>query len=451
MTTVNIAQLKRDHPLAAVVQEHGVALRRQGGRLAGCCPFHEERRPSFVVYPDSDSFYCFGCGAGGDVISFVRRTTGLGFLDAVAHLAGEPPRASRTPTGQPEQRSIEERAVLTAACAVYHETLLRTPAALAYLRGRGIGLATVRRARLGYSDGGSLRPLLERQRLGVQRAIDLGLLWRRGGGEPLAGRIIVPELRGGECIWLVGRALAAAVEPRYWSISRPKPLLGYERVVGRQRVIVTEGPFDLLTAAGWGLSACALLGTHTRAERLDFLARARRVLLVFDADLAGRRAAAELAARLGERARIIELPAGVKDLNDLGRRPDGRTRFLRLLAEAERIGGDTEPADSTRTGPPPRCAGQCGPTDAATAEARPSPTTGVTGAVGTSDRSATSAACSSPLTVRRDDGTEPRVDHRAARHGDDAGGDRPHSACDDDGASGRTGATAPAWPRRGPA
>ena len=227
--------------------------------------------------------------------------------------------------------------ILTAACGVYHETLLRTPKALQYLEERGIGLPVVRRCRLGYSDGRSLRRYLQRRRLSLRRATEMGLLWpRHGRGETMAGRIVVPELRGAQCIWMVGRALHDDRQPKYRGLSLPKPILGYERVRGRPRVFVTEGAFDYLTGVSWGLPICALLGTQVRAERLAFLERARRVLIVFDNDGPGREAASELAGRLGPRARVVRLPEGVKDLNDLARRPDGRATFFRLVKEADR-------------------------------------------------------------------------------------------------------------------
>src|SRR5690606_18656992 len=81
----------------------------------------------------------------------------------------------------------------------------------------------------------------------------------------------------------------------------------------------------------WNLSVCALLGTHVRAGRLKFLERVREVVIVFDNDDEGQRAAHELAESLGDRARIVALPAGVKDLADLGARPDGRQQFFDLL------------------------------------------------------------------------------------------------------------------------
>ena len=161
---------------------------------------------------------------------------------------------------------------------------------------------------------------------------------RHGRGETMAGRIVVPELRGGQCIWMVGRALDDDRQPKYWGLSLPKPILGYERVCGRPRAFVTEGAFDYLTGVSWGLPICALLGTQVRAGRLAFLERARRVLIVFDNDGPGCEAAAELAARLGSRARVVRLAEGAKDLNDLARHHDGRATFFRLLKEADRGG-----------------------------------------------------------------------------------------------------------------
>lgn len=351
----DIDGIKHRNPIEEVVARHGVALRRSGTHLVGLCPFHQDEHPSLVVYPETRSFYCFGCGASGDAIDFVRRAAGLSFVDALERLgsqrdgqpspAGQPARRSPPLPGGPdpgrsasfsERLSLDDRMILAAACGVYHETLLRTPKALRYLEDRGIGMPVVGRCQVGYSDGRSLRRYLQRRRLSLRRATEMGLFWpRHGRGETMAGRIVVPELRGGQCIWMLGRALDDDRQPKYRGLSLPKPILGYERVRGRPRIFVTEGAFDYLTGVSWGLPICALLGTQVRAQRLAFLERARRVLIVFDSDEPGRQAAAELVGRLGPRARVVRLPEGVKDLNDLARREDGRVAFFRLLKEAD--------------------------------------------------------------------------------------------------------------------
>jgi DNA primase len=335
----DIDRIKQHNRIEDVVTGHGVQLHQSGSHLTGRCPFHPDEHPSLVVYPETRSFYCFGCGATGDVIDFIRKADGLSFKEALERLndGSQPVRPDRI---LPERLSLDDRMILTAACGVYHETLMRSHRVLRYLEGRGIGLPVVRRCRVGYSDGRSLQSYLKRRRLGLRRATQMGLLWR-DGGETMAGRIVIPELRGAECIWMVGRVLDEERQPKYRGLSLPKPILGYERVRGRPRVFVTEGSFDYLTGVSWGLPICALLGTRVRAERLAFLQRSRRVLIVFDNDEPGREAAADLARRLGSRGRLLALPDGVKDLNDLGRRPDGRAAFFRLLKEAER--GERQP------------------------------------------------------------------------------------------------------------
>ncbi|MEZ4479895.1 MAG: CHC2 zinc finger domain-containing protein [Dehalococcoidia bacterium] len=330
MASPEIDLIKRNNPLERVMAEHGVKLQRRGSRFVARCPFHEEQHPSLVVYPDTRSFYCFGCRASGDVIDFVRRVENVHFKEAIRRLAGhEGP--DHSPLLAPSRLTVDDQLILAAAANVYHETLLRTDRALRYLESRGVGAAVARRCRLGFSDGHSLRPLLQRHRLSLRRAGQLGLL-RRDGSEPLAGRIVIPELREGQCVWMVGRALDDR-RLKYLGLSLPKPILGYERVRGQRRVFVTEGAFDYLTGVAWNLPICALLGTHVRAERLAFLQRAREVVLVFDNDEPGRAAATDLAATLAARASVLALPEGVKDLSELANRPNGRQTFFELLPQ----------------------------------------------------------------------------------------------------------------------
>src|SRR5581483_5462557 len=102
--SIPIAQLKRDHPIEQVIAGYGVRLRSSGRRAVGHCPFHDDEHPSLVVYPDTASFYCFGCRTGGDVITFIRRYEGLSFLDAVARLGWTQPPA--VPSSGPMQERL---------------------------------------------------------------------------------------------------------------------------------------------------------------------------------------------------------------------------------------------------------------------------------------------------------------------------------------------------------
>ncbi len=197
----------------------------------------------------------------------------------------------------------------------------------------GVQPWVAKRCRLGTSDGRRLVPYLKRRRFSLKRAGELGLLFR-SGDEAMSGRIVIPELRGAHCGWMVGRAPDGGPGPKYRGLSLPKPLLGYDR--GRRRLFLTEGPFDWLTLTGWGLPACALLGTQPGRGVLRLLERARSVVLVMDNDEAGRDAAGWLSAELGGRAQVLELPAGVKDVSELGARPGGRDTFFRLLDAGRR-------------------------------------------------------------------------------------------------------------------
>ncbi|MBA4179651.1 MAG: hypothetical protein C0506_03590 [Anaerolinea sp.] len=327
--------IRRDHPIADVAVASGLQLRPSGGRFTGLCPFHGDSRPSFVVYPATRSYYCFGCGAGGDVIDFVARLNGVAFKEAVALLAGTPSLMApasilRDPNAVvPPVHPGQAPAIVETAVAFYHARLWSHLEALDYLTARGMGEATIRRCRLGFGTPGLAREL-EGRGLDFDTARSLGLL--AGDRECFVGRIIIPDCHGGRATWLTGRRLDER-EPRYLNLQQEKPLLGLDRIQG-PAVVVTEGPFDWLTAVEWGIPATALLGTRVSSRTEQQLHRFERVYLALDGDAAGREATSELLDRLGERAIPVTLPSGAADLNDLHRQPDGGAAFLRCVRQA---------------------------------------------------------------------------------------------------------------------
>lgn len=364
-----IDALKRDFPLLEVLKAHGVELTPGGaGTFWALCPFHSETDASFFVDvrdADDEHFHCFGaCGAHGDVIKFIQLRDRVPFYEACARLAGSPrplprPAAPRTAPRQAERRwdrlTLEEQVVMNTACAVYQHCLWRDPRALAYVRER-VPDWVIRHCALGYADGHSLEGYL-RRRTGLRTAQELGLLHRPARGdvaqlrEHLAGRIVVPELRGGQAIWFIGRSLDDDTErAKYLALGGERPVLGYERAAGQREAFLAEGVFDYLTGVAWRLPVFSPCGTALPDERLGFLARTEVVYGVLDPDDAGRAAAERFAAQLGGRLRPLALPDGC-DLNDLGRRPDGRAVFFRLLGdareEARRAGETTQTAEST--------------------------------------------------------------------------------------------------------
>ena len=229
---------------------------------------------------------------------------------------------------------------MNTACALYQHTLWREPRVLAYLRERAIPDWVIRRCGLGYADGYSLEAYL-RRRSGLRTAQELGLLrtpGHRDGGTPLtkclAGRIVVPEIRAGQCLWFIARDLAGeSGRPKYLALSGERPVLGFECVIGRRAVFLVEGVVDYLTAVAWKLPAFSPCGTHLPGDRLGFLARAEVIYGVLDGDAAGRAASQRFGRILGHRFVPLRLPEGC-DLNDLACRPGGRQEFVRLLGAA---------------------------------------------------------------------------------------------------------------------
>lgn len=346
---IDTTALKRAHPIAEVVGGYGIALCPSGRALVGRCPFHADSgRPNLYVYPASESWYCFRCAIGGDAISFVERIEGVGFRRAVARLAGEPRADGYAPTRvvralpppfarrsrPPAVRGPAERACLAAAVDLYQNRLLTDPIALRYVESRGIDRATIERCRVGYAAGDELAAYLRWRRLPSPAAMRVGLLGR-DGCERMAGRVVVPEIRAGQPIWLVGRALQAdRCGPKYLGLPGRKPLLGWEAASGARAVYLVEGVFDWLALRSWGLPALALVGTHARPEAIKALGRFERIYLALDGDEAGRVAAAGLMQALGGRATMVALPE-VKDVAELAPSRDGRGIFARAVRESE--------------------------------------------------------------------------------------------------------------------
>ena len=339
--SVDIPALKARHPLGDAVEAAGVRLRGRGRVRQGVCPFHDEAEGSFTVYGDSEKFFCFGCGASGDVLDFVQKSEGLSLPEAIARLDGSPglaPRAATRPAGtrRPASAAIAPRdpALLTAAARFYAGHLRRSSEARGYLASRGVGPVAADRLSLGYAPGGGLRQALESRGFSGKRIGDSGLFTEQGS-ERFAGMVVVPDASGGLVRWLKGRALEPGMTPRFQALPGPKPVLGLGRLgPAPPWAILTEGLFDWLLLTGWGLPACAALGTQGVERVASALRGCARVFVAFDADAAGREATDGLLTLLGRRAAAVTLPDGIDDVAELAALPRGRSVFLRLLARA---------------------------------------------------------------------------------------------------------------------
>ena len=327
-------ELRARTPMAALVGRR-VKLKRAGRTWTGCCPFHNEKSPSFTVY--DDGYHCFGCGAHGDAISFVMQSEGRGFREAVESLAGEAGLEVPKPTPQAaeaERQRLDLNAVLDAAQQAFTRALHASGGreALDYLRRRGLTDATIDRFGLGWAgEGRGTLPDEEPARLveaGLMR-VPVDDAGHEGAPRPLYfNRVIFPiRDRGGRLISFGGRTLGEA-KPKYingpetalFSKKRSLYALDLARIAVRQgaALIVAEGYMDVIALHQAGFEgAVAPLGTALTAEQLEELWRQSPApVLCFDGDVAGVRAAsraAELALPVltPERTlRIATLPSG---------------------------------------------------------------------------------------------------------------------------------------------
>lgn len=302
-------ELRVRAPLPQVIGKKA-HLERSGRNWKGCCPFHDEKTPSFYVY--DDHFHCYGCGAHGDAISFVLRADHIGFHEAVERLADEA--GMDVPAASPEEveRSKRRRAHLAALAAaekIFHRRLFQPEGrpALDYLHSRGISDETIRAFRIGWSGPGRGAVHSELRALGFDTMdiVDAGLARQTRGclvSDFFFERVCVPVRDGrGRTVSFSARVLGDG-EPKYINgpvtavFRKRRALLGLD--VARRglaegaRLLVVEGAFDVLALHQSGFKgAVAPLGTALTEEHLQELWRlAEEPVLCFDADLAGNKA-----------------------------------------------------------------------------------------------------------------------------------------------------------------
>jgi DNA primase len=312
--------------------ERRVPLKRSGSEFQACCPFHDEKTPSFTVSPKKQFYHCFGCGAHGSVIGFLMQYEGLEFLDAVDELARaaglEVPK-----TGKTQHRPDVGLYDMLQSCSKYYvEELRKHPEAVDYLKGRGLSGEICRDFEIGFAPAGWSELI---NRFGTdQKRMDLlkqaGMLSEgdRGPYDKFRNRIMFPiHDRRGRVIAFGGRALSDD-GPKY--LNSPETTLYhkgrelYGLYLARQRtsrldhIIVVEGYMDVVALAQFGFkNVVATSGTATTASQVELLFRAAdTIVFCFDGDKAGRKAAwralEETLPRLkdGLQARFLFLPDG---------------------------------------------------------------------------------------------------------------------------------------------
>ncbi|MBC7315212.1 MAG: DNA primase [Chloroflexi bacterium] len=292
-----------------------VPLQKAGRNYKGLCPFHSEKTPSFIVFPDTQTWHCFGaCGTGGDLFTFIMRRENLSFAEALRLLADRAGVRLEPLTPQQEEARQELdrlRAVNAAAAAYYHHILMDTPAGEAarhYLERRGVLAETMRAFQIGFAPAQwhALEEYLRQQRFAVSDMLAAGVLTKNESGaiyDRFRGRILFPVRDAqGQVIGFGGRALGDE-EPKY--LNTPEtPLFDkgsalYGLDLARQSIrasgeaIVVEGYMDVIILHQCGVTnAVACMGTALTEAHIEALKHlARKFILALDADAAGLRAA----------------------------------------------------------------------------------------------------------------------------------------------------------------
>ncbi len=372
----DVARVRAATDIVALIGEHA-ALKRQGRRWVGLCPFHDEKTPSFSVNAEEGLYYCFGCQASGDVITFVRQVESLDFVEAVRRLAERAGISIREdPATQAEwTRKGPLYEAMAKAVELYHERLLSAPdagPARDYLRSRGYDGEVVRLFKLGWAPEGWdwLARYLDVGDKVLQEA-GLGFVNRRGRQQDaFRGRVIFPIFDpSGRAVALGGRILPHSTTggPKYKNspegplYSKRRVLYGLnwakQDVIASGDVIVCEGYTDVIAFFRAGMPrAVATCGTALGEEHFRLLRNfAKRVVLAYDADAAGQAGAGrvyEWESRHEVDVAVAALPPGsdpadlaIRDVQALRDAVEGAKPFLAFRVQRILDAGDLDTAE----------------------------------------------------------------------------------------------------------
>lgn len=345
-----ISQVQSLADIKQIVSEY-VALKRRGNNWVGLCPFHQEKTPSFTVTEDKQIFYCFGCGAGGDVFKFLMLIEGMTFVEAVRLLAerygveirtekrdtsrkGEGEAGGKGSSGAGRISKEEILHCLEVADSFFSAKLRSSTEgleALSYLKNRGIDEDTLTHFNLGWAPDSwdSLLKELKARSISPKVALEAGLVIEREGGggyyDRFRKRVIFPILdRRGKVVAFGGRVIDTS-EPKY--INSPETILYQKKAIlygyflnrsfirAQGQGLVVEGYMDLISLFGHGVkNVFATLGTALTEQHARLMKGvAKEWILVFDADEAGMKAAIRalpILYSIGIRPRVLSLEAG---------------------------------------------------------------------------------------------------------------------------------------------
>lgn len=340
-----------------------VNLKRHGRNMVGLCPFHGEKTPSFTIYTENGSFYCFGCGAGGDVITFIMKIENLDYVEAVKFLA------QRAGMEMPENTYDDSLSKLRMriyeanreAARFFHATLLsqRGQCGLNYLRGRALSDRTIRHFGLGFADDdwNSLCNHLKNKGFSEYEIYSANLAFKRKNGNGIYDRFVnrvmfpIIDLRGN--VIAFGGRIMTDEKPKYLNTSDTPVFKKSENLFslnnakssGTRTLILCEGYMDVIALNQAGFTnAVATLGTALTNEQAVLMKRyADEVIICYDADGAGQKATAraiDILRNAGLPIKILTVPSG-KDPDEFIRSKgeNGPAAFKLLI---EKCGNDIE-------------------------------------------------------------------------------------------------------------
>ncbi|MEA4911227.1 MAG: DNA primase [Oscillospiraceae bacterium] len=320
-----------------------VTLRRRGRLYTGLCPFHNEKTPSFTVYPDTQSYYCFGCGAGGDVITFIKQKENLEYIEAVKLLAARAGLAMPEDANDDALRRRKRMYEINRLTARFFFDSLNSEAgknARAYLRGRKLADSTIKHFGIGWAPDGwnALRDHLHAKGYADDELVDASVCFKSEKNQKaydfFRDRIMFPviDVRG-NVVAFSGRTMGG--DPRKYVNTRDTAVFKKSRTLfalniaknnNKRQILVAEGQMDVIAlhAAGF-TNAVAALGTALTDEHARMIAQyADEVVLIYDSDEAGQKAtrrAIETFKSTNLTVRVINIP-GAKDPDEFLKKND---------------------------------------------------------------------------------------------------------------------------------
>lgn len=347
-----LQELKMKTDIEDVISTY-VTLKRRGATLVGLCPFHNEKTPSFTVYPATQSFYCFGCGAGGDAITFLKKIENLDYLDAVKTLA-QRAGLQMPQEGFDDSLSKRRRRILEMnreAARFYHSVLLSPEGKVGYdyYIGRALSAATINHFGLGFAPNQWDALLKYMRAKGYQPAelVDAGLARKgqKGYYDNFRNRVMTPiiDVRG-NVIAFGGRVLDDS-KPKYintgdtlvYKKTNELFALNFAKDSKEDALILCEGYMDVIAMHQAGFTnAVAGCGTALTTEQVRLISRyAKEVILTYDADEAGQKALQKAMTLFDQTDVKVRIPAlvGGKDPDEIIR-TYGRDKFKGMLEGA---------------------------------------------------------------------------------------------------------------------